>query len=354
MNKNLFGELLGATNLTIDELRAKSPALADEVVALVRQAEVARLQDALSGTAERVRTRVAEVDLARATGDVVEHLRRKLLELGVEREQAQKVVEQAESAGLGQGLPPTQAIGVEPVVAALIATARVHEVGAVAGLDGAAIDSLARVAAAPSGLDDTTLSQLVSERELTEAQARDVGFSAALYELVEGDTALASTIRAASFPRLGHTPPVSTADLAKLTAADWSRFLSFSAMALPAGVTPESFSSALAGRFAALHPAVALPARLPQVDAEYIVRDLQDLAPLFRLNPKLMGVDFVDLITTDLSSSQLARLQTIHGQLASLPGPILGWSSTLSLTTPSSLLTSRPRRSRAAQGSCRA
>ena len=282
MDKSLFAALLGAKNLTINELRATAPALADEVIALVRRAEAARLTDALGDAPEDVRARIVEIDITRATGDVVEHLRAKLVELGVEHEHVQKVVQRARETNLGRGLDPRQGIGADPAVARQIATARVHEVSSVAGLHGAAAAALAAAAPAPSAIDDATLIKLVSENRLTEAQAHDVGFSAALYELVGDATALAMAIRSASFPRLGGKSPASTTDLAKLTAADWIPFLASAKGALPTGMMPDSAGAALAGRFAALHSGVALTARLPQVDPRQVASAVGDLAPLFQ------------------------------------------------------------------------
>ena len=75
-----------------------------------------------------------------------------------------------------------------------LATARVHEALTVAGVTGAAADAVAQAAPAPSALDDATLTTLVSNGTLTDAQAKVLGFSSALYQLVDGDTALATAI----------------------------------------------------------------------------------------------------------------------------------------------------------------
>ena len=92
MDKSLFAALLGAKNLTINELRATAPALADEVIALVRRAEAARLTDALGDAPEDVRARIVEIDITRATGDVVEHLRAKVSPLRLAGHRARKTV----------------------------------------------------------------------------------------------------------------------------------------------------------------------------------------------------------------------------------------------------------------------
>jgi hypothetical protein len=328
MNKTMFRSLLAVKDRTIEELRAQNPALAHEVVALIRRAESAHLQDALRGLPTHVRAKVEAIDLTQATGDVIEHLRARLVDLSVEQKHITKVIRRARKTKLGQNLPPGQVIGAHPAVAQQIATARVHEVSAVAGLTGAVAAAVAQAAPAPSGLDDATLTRLVSEKKLTDAQARDVGFSTALYEVVGDDTALATAIRSASFPRLGGKPPASTADLAKLGGADWTTFFTSSKVALPEGATPQSVGATLAGRFAAIHPGVAITARLPQVDAGQVTGRVRLLGPLFRRNTKVVGVSFTNLDTTGLSTPQIEELRTTHAQLLQLarayPGLDLG------------------------------
>jgi hypothetical protein len=318
VQKDLRRGLLGVKGLTVEQLREKDPALADAVVDLVRGAETVRLNEALGGMPEHLRVKIGEIDFTRATGDVVEHLWMKLLELEIDGELAKQVVHHAEKVKLGRGLDPQQPIGTERAVAQQIATANVHEVSAVAGLSEAAADAVAQAVAAPGALDEATLTRLVSSGKLTDSQARDVGFSAALYQLADEDTALASAIRAASFPQLGGKAPASTADLAKLRPADWTSFFTSRKTGPSANVGPEELGAAFAARFAALHPGVAISARLPSVDADDVTGALRELAPLFTQNPKVVGGRFEDLDTGDLDPSQIAKLQTTHLGLVQL------------------------------------
>ena len=318
MQKNLLRALLGAQDLTVEQLREKDPALADAVLALVRSAETTRLGEALAGMPEHLRVKIDEIDFTRATGDVVEHLWMKLIELEIDGALAKQVVHHAENVKLGRGLDPQQVIGTERAIAQQIATARVHEISSVAGLSDAAADAIAHAAPAPSALDEAMLIKLVSEQKLTVSQAHDVGFSAALYQLVDEDTALASAIRSASFPQLGGKAPASTTDLAKLRPTDWTSVVTSRKTAHSANVGPEELGAALAARFAALHPGVALSARLPSVDGDKLAGALTDLDPLFRQNPKVVGGRFEDLDTGGLDPSQIAKLQTTYRGLVQL------------------------------------
>ncbi len=305
MNGTELRKLLGARDLTIDALRAKDPQLADQIVALVRQDESARLIASLD-VPDQVRSKLAKIDFTKTTGDVVGRLRTKLVKLGVDKAQVEQLARRLGSASLG--LQPGQLIGSQPAIAQQIAIARVNEVNTLAGLRGPAAAAVSQAAPAPSALDDATLTKLVADKKLTDAQAKAVGLSTALYELVNEDTALATAIRAASFIRLGGKPAASTADLAKLSPADWSDFIASNKVGLAAGATPASMGRALAMRFAAVHPGPAFGARLPAVDVGQVSSDVGDLGPLFSHNPVVVGSDFGALDTTGLSASQVAKL----------------------------------------------
>jgi hypothetical protein len=314
MNLYRLRQLRDAKGLTIEALQAKVPDLADEVIALVRREDAARLIASLD-LPEQVRLQVAEIDVTGSTDDVAEQLRGRLVELGVDDVQVEQLAQHARNVTLG--LQPGQAIATHPAVASQIAIAQVNEVSTLAGLGSAAAAALTQVASAPSAVDEASLTKLVAEKQLTEMEAQQVGFSAALYQLVHEDTELAMAIRSASFGRLAGQSPTSTADLAKLTVADWSSFLS-SSKTLPNGTTADGMARTLAARFAAVHPSVAFVARLPDGNADEVGRDLHDLGPLFTQNPKVVSVSFDALDATGLSTQQIAALQQTQLRLVQL------------------------------------
>ena len=86
MDKNLFRSLLDAKNLTLEMLRTKAPPLADPVAAVVRQAGTRasskRSRPCPSSCARRSR----QSTLTKTTGNLVEHVRARLVELGVSDE----------------------------------------------------------------------------------------------------------------------------------------------------------------------------------------------------------------------------------------------------------------------------
>src|SRR2546426_11660758 len=114
MNATELRNLLGARDLTIAALRAKDPQLADQVVALVRQDESARLIASLDVPAQ-VRAELVQIDFAKTAGDVVGQLRTKLVELGVDKAQVDQLAQRVGTAN--RGLQQEQTIGTQPAVA---------------------------------------------------------------------------------------------------------------------------------------------------------------------------------------------------------------------------------------------
>jgi hypothetical protein len=305
--------LLDARGLVMNALREIHPSIADEIDARIREAEAARWKEALTAVPDRIRGMVESIDVGELVGDVVEALRGKLIALGVDGDHVEVLVKHARDCELGQRLQPDQPIGDHPTVAAYIATAQVKEIAEIADLPTPAADALAKVASTPRALDRAKLAQLVTAGALSDAQAKDLGFSSTLYQLAEHDTKLATAIRHAAFPKLAGKQPRSTADLARLDADDWRQFLATHEVSLPAGASTESAADALAGRLAALHPTTALIGRLPAVDAGRLGQDLALLAPLYARNRRVVGADFEKLDAQDVRSS--TELQAAHQRL---------------------------------------
>ncbi len=224
---------------------------------------------------------------------------------------------------------PTSAASVE--TAQKDAAAHVQNVATLAGLRGPAAEAVTKAMPSTVSLDDTAITSLVTSRTITDAQGKALGLSVALYALTDQNIALATAIQSASFAQLGGKPPASTADLAKLGPADWAAFLTTSKATLPDGATPQSAGVALAQRFAAIEPNVALFARLPQTSGSQLSTSVTALSPLLALNKQVVGATFTQLTTTGLTAVQVGTLQPIQQQLQQLSNayPGLGLAALL-------------------------
>ena len=81
----------------------------------MKEAERARLVHSLRGLPDELRAKVESIDFTAARGDLVEHLRLKLAELGVDEDAAGKAVAQAKKSK--PVLKPDQALGTTPALA---------------------------------------------------------------------------------------------------------------------------------------------------------------------------------------------------------------------------------------------
>jgi hypothetical protein len=315
MDENAWRRLLHARNLTVDQLRAIAPSLADELLAFIKAEDAAQIPAVSRHLPSELRPKIEEIDFTVATDDLVEHLRVKLIELGGPAREIDQAVAHAQA--LLPVLSPEDPIVSHPAVAEQLGIAHVREVAAIAGLSDASARALAQVAPALSAIDDAKLATLVAEHKLNDAQARTVGFAAALYQLAGENAALAAAALSSSFATLGNKPPSSLTDLAKLTATDWSTFLGERSVPLPDGANPEAAGLDLAARFATIEPAAALAARLPHADAQ-VTSDAGALARLLAYNPAAVGTTFDMLDTSLLGPREIDQLKQSHERLVAL------------------------------------
>jgi len=132
---------------------------------------------------------------------------------------------------------------------------------------------------------------------------------------VDQDEKLATAIRATNFPPLANKPAASTADLAALSLADWTGFFTANPTLVPTGATPGAAGAAMTARLSALHPGLALAARLPRIGVPRLGAQIAALAPLFTRNRTVVSADFTTLDTTGVPAVQLANLRATQTDL---------------------------------------
>ncbi|HLY65040.1 MAG TPA: hypothetical protein VKU60_05860, partial [Chloroflexota bacterium] len=320
-----------AKHLSLDRLRETDQTLASEVEGLLREFDARHLVRSLQ-LPQDVTAGLDAVDFKDANNDPIQVVRLKLEEKGYAADDVNRVVQQAASKPtIGDKKNP---LGLHPVVAQQLRRLQVSDISTIAGLTGDAATALATAVAAPSELNDTSLSQLVVQNKLTAEQATVAGFAAAMYQLSGEDEALSQAIHNASFAALGGQPAHSTGDLAHLTPGDWSSFLTDAKVQPPNGTTVDQLGQTLAARFAALHPGVAFVARLPQFDARQLTADLAALAPVQAAHGAVIGAP-LSTVATGLSDAQMEPLLAAHERLTELANSYPGLQLDAVLNDPS-------------------
>jgi hypothetical protein len=305
-------DLQRARGLPVDVLRDQSPQLAEQIVPVVEQGDADRLVAALN-IPDDVRAQIGALDTSKGTDDVISQLRTRLTALHVLQADIDSIVQGAQQTASQIG--STDVPGSQPGIARQIELTRVQAVSGIAGLDAATSASLSAATSSLSALDDATFDRLVAAHTINEGQAKAVGFSAALYTLVDQDDKLATVIRGTNFAALANRPPASTGDLAALNADDWTGFFTANPTLVPSGATPGAAGTAMAARLSALHPRLALTARLPRVAVPQLGTQIGALAPLFTRNRAVVGADFSTLDTTGVPAAQLPNLRTAQASL---------------------------------------
>jgi hypothetical protein len=313
MDKSLLRQLLRAEHWTVEELEQRNPQLARQVTEAIAASRRRLVEAATAELPDVVRARIANLDIRT---DVRSRIRTALRS----EEVAPALVEAVNDrlAGLPVvELAPGSHLNAEPAIAEKLAAARVYAIAEIAGLDAGADDELAKSVPSPSGLDEPTLAQLVGSHVLTHDQASSIGTSTALFTLTDGNIALATAIRTASFPSLGGTPP-NVASLAALDVGDWAGFLEANMRLVPDGVDLASFANALEGRFTKVSPARAFASRFPAAEAREIVASLVAIEPLYARNRRVVDVEFAALDITDVVPDRLDAVRARHAMLSVL------------------------------------
>jgi hypothetical protein len=93
---------------------------------------------------------------------------------------------------------------------------------------------------------------------------------------------------------------------------------SSNAVPIPSETTNAELASALEKRFAALHPDVALFARLPKTDPAGVNQRVDDLEVILRRDPKALDRDFSELDVSGLTPAQLGQAEAAHRELRQL------------------------------------
>src|SRR6266404_6777615 len=93
--------LLSLRKLTFAELTAKSQDIAHHLARFVRRSETELLAEALTDMPEHLRLRVAEIELTDTAEDVIEYLRRKLVDLAVDLEHIEEIIRRARAILVG-------------------------------------------------------------------------------------------------------------------------------------------------------------------------------------------------------------------------------------------------------------
>jgi hypothetical protein len=174
-------------------------------------------------------------------------------------------------------IPATLAGAVEQGLGSMPNPARDALLGAVtaAGLGGDAAGVVLRRAGSVTEMTNGLLAKLVSDGQLTVADAHLAGLGLAAHAIVDGDEAAVAALVGTAPARLGDRAPRRARDLAALDAPDIEQAFGDAGVVPPAGQTAAEYTADVAGRIAAMFPADVLLHRAVTVTDDVVsaVRD---------------------------------------------------------------------------------
>lgn len=219
-------------------------------------------------------------------------------------------VEPEAAPGLGDErelLPADVPLADNPVLADLMARARLERVAAASGIHIAAADAVfaAAGAAGVDHLDDDRLAAMVEEGRLSAADARSLGFTVTVQRLMDGDAAVTEAVRG-SLDALPDGDLGAVRRLVRLDDGDWQMRLDRAGVAPPDGLDTAAYARLLRKRLEAAFPTDALAARVAARDDGAN----GSMARLIELNPD------VELMNADLSPDSDTPRQLDFGDLS--------------------------------------
>lgn len=307
--------------VSFDVLRAQSPDLAARVAPLLRKISADRVLAGLNLSVE-VKDKIGPIDLSEGTDGVIAQLQARLAALEIPREHIENLIKNARDIAARLGAEQISAI--EPAIGREISLAHVQAVAKIAGLDTATATRFAGALVSLGVLDDDALDGLVKAKTIEDTQARAVAWAGSAYRLAGQDENLAEAIIGGKFAALSDKRAQSTEDLALLSTTDWTQFFAYNTAAIPENMTAEEAGETMSARLSAMHPSIALMARLPRVVTDQMTRQLAGISALMVRNPSVVGVDPDMLDLTGIEAEQVdavrANQHALHQLSNSYPG----------------------------------
>ncbi|HHJ20366.1 MAG TPA: hypothetical protein ENJ84_11185 [Gammaproteobacteria bacterium] len=173
--------------------------------------------------------------------------------------------------------------GIEkPVSHIAVQQQNMHRIGGIIHLDTTRINTLIAKAVTFNGINDTTLASLIDKGELEENEARAIGRTVSLYQLLDANIDLTEAVIAGSFH--GTTPDLK--ELVTFDTSDWLDMLPLQTeITYPNDLSAEEYAELLTRKIEKIYPSDTLLARLIRVEkvAERARKSLQAMKPLANL-----------------------------------------------------------------------
>ncbi len=276
----------------------------------------ASVESKLKDAPKEVKDSLKKIDFSSgkiAKIDIKEELSKKLLtgKVSAERKkQVQDITKKLPELGkLEDVLLPNLPVFVNPTFQPELAKAKVYRLSDIAGVSQTKIDKAIAKELSLSNISSLTIQGLVSDKVLTDTEAKDLGFASNLYTFLDADFDLTEQVKKSKAVK-------SIKDLVTLNQSDWLKFIKESKIKLPQDIDQEKYAKILQKKAENLFPEEALLHRVAHVNSAEISKGIDALKPLTKDNEQLFGlISFDDLKKEGLSAGELKNIQNEYDKL---------------------------------------
>lgn len=257
----------------LDEVERRAPELFRHVQELRVETVRGQLAETLTARASGVRPALDEADLAsslregRPIKDAV-LAAVTAAEMNTSTDDLSSLLDGLENAGqLSDPLLPEHPLAEQPLLAAAFQQAELVAVTDLAAVGEDVIHAVLELGKPVAALETSMLTSLAEAGAVTEREASSLGLTVGLYNLVDGDAALAAAIK---------SRVAGVRDLAAISAEDWRDVMAEANVTPPLGSSQDDAADRLARRVAALLPTDTLFARLVPRDTTALAARLEE------------------------------------------------------------------------------
>lgn len=323
MNKTELIELKKASKLTPKELMDKNPDLYSQVNEIAASQLKTSLDEHLESSPDELKEHMETFDLGQLV-EVGKELKNIVLEaidavdLSPEDDKKERYrVSQLETPAVQAGqIDMNVPLENQPVFQEELQKANFYFIGDIIKLPDEKVDAVMKKVPSLNLLDDTTLSAMVKDGYLKKGEARELGLTKSLHQLVDEDTELTQLMKQKPFTCLQNNQIKNIQDLVAFKSEDWLLLIKQARVKPPNDMNQKEYASTLGNRVALLYPTDAFIARLTVMKPAEIQSRLENLQPLINRNDVLFTESGFDGLKKDnLSENEIKSIQTDYNQL---------------------------------------
>lgn len=185
-------------------------------------------------------------------------------------------------------------------------------------LDDAKIARVVEKAGHATLVGEKLLVGMVEAGELTESEAKSLGLTVTLYNLLDDNLELVKTLKTDTYSSIPSGKIYHLEDLVSFDKADWLDILEQTEVQPPEGWSRKDYAALLAKKIENLYPSKVMLARMASKAGDSAIHDINDSLLLFEKNERPFSTSFDDLNLAGVDETTVDRLRTSHTRLMGL------------------------------------